>query len=175
MPAARAVQTPLFQIAYFTTTLALFCAIAFLTRAKARRVLGASCAVLVFTALSAPIDTFALRAGFWTYPACASPPHPTLPVYLGQALVFVGCLALVAWRVQRRFGARGVAVLAPSACVAGLVRDLSVAALLPDVIRFGDAPASVLADLGAWAIVVLVALAVPRVVSGAARADALRG
>ena len=76
--------------------------LAWLTRAGTRRIAGALCAVLAFTALSAPIDAVGLRTGMWGYPSCVDPPHPPLPVYVGQALAFVGCLALVGWRVQRR-------------------------------------------------------------------------
>src|SRR5207249_3562092 len=78
-------------------------------------------------------------------------------------------------RGGRRFGSGGVRVLAALVCIGGVVRDFSVAAALPRMIRFGDARASVMADLGAWAIVVLVALVVTRVVAGPASADGLRG
>src|SRR5205807_604071 len=102
-------------------------------------------------------------------------PHPPLAVYLGQALMFVGTIALIGWRVQRRFGAGGIAALTTIVCSLGLVRDLTAAAMLPDVIRFGAMPASAIADVVAWALVVFVALAVTRVIAGSPRADALRG
>jgi hypothetical protein len=149
--------------------------VAFLARANARRVAGAMCSVLMFTALSAPIDTLALEAGWWRYPSCDNPPHPPLPIYLGQAFQFVGCVALIAWRVQRRFGTRGVKRLGAIVCGVGLVRDLSVAAIFPEMIRFGAMPASAIADVGAWAVVVLVAVLVTRIVAGPASSDALRG
>ncbi len=58
--------------------LALFSVVAFLSRANVRRLVGAVCSVLVFTALSAPIDELGARAGLWTYPTCVSPAHPPL-------------------------------------------------------------------------------------------------
>ncbi len=164
-----------FQVVYLAATLALFCVVVVVSRAGARRVAGAVCSVLVFTAISAPIDNLGARWGLWSYPSCANPAHPSLVVYLGQALEFVGTIALIGWRVQRRFGTRGVVVLTAIVCSAGLVRDLSVAAALPSVIRFGPMPASAIADVLAWAIVVFVALAVTRVVAGPAHADAIRG
>jgi hypothetical protein len=166
--------TPLFQVLYPAAMLAAFSGLAWLTRAGTRRIAGALCAVLVFTALSAPIDTVGLRTGMWGYPSCVDPPHPPLPVYVGQALAFVGCLALVAWRVQRRWGARGIAKLAVVVCCVGAVRDFTVAAVLPDVIWIGPAPASVFADMAAWAVVVAVAVGVTRLVAGPADADELR-
>jgi hypothetical protein len=157
-----------------SATLTVFGVVALLTRARARRLAGAMCSVLVFTAISAPIDTVGARAGWWLYPSCHDPPHPPLPVYVGQALVFVGTIALIGWRTQRRFGACGLVALTVLVCGAGLARDLLVAALLPDVIRFGAMPASALADVVAWALVVFVALAVTRAIAGPAHADALR-
>ncbi len=166
--------TTRFQVVYLTATLAVFGIVALLTRAGARRLAGAVCSVLLFTAISAPIDNFGARWGLWSYPSCANPPHPPLAVYVGQAFVFVGTIALIGWRVQRRFGTRGVLWLTAIVCTVGLVRDLSVAARLPNVIRFGPMPISAIADVGAWAIVVLVALSVTRMVAGPAYADALK-
>jgi hypothetical protein len=168
------VFTTRFQIVYLLFTLAAFSAVAFFTRAGVRRLAGAVCSVLVFTAISAPIDNLGARYRLWTYPSCANPPHPPLAVYLGQALMFVGTIALIGWRVQRRFGARGLAWLAAIVCVLGLIRDLSVGAALPDLIRLGPMPASAFADVAAWGIVVTVALVVTRLVAGPASADALR-
>jgi hypothetical protein len=166
--------TPVFQVAYLSVALAVFSGLAFLLRATARRVAGAAVSALAFTAMSGPIDSVGIGARWWSYPSCQDPPHPSLVVYLGQALLFVGCFALVAWRVHRRFGPRAVAVLTGITCVAGLFRDVFVAGLLPDVVRFGTPPASFLADLGAWAVVVGVALSVSRLVAGPPSADALR-
>jgi hypothetical protein len=168
------VFTPTFQVVYAASMLLLFSVVAFFTRATPRRVVGALCSVAVFTALSAPIDTVGLRTGLWSYPSCIDPPHPSLLVYVGQAFEFVGCVALVGWRVQRRFGARGVAVLAAVVCTLGTVRDFSVAAALPQVMRLGPLPGSLIADVLAWGIVVSVALGVMRIVSGPARSDPLR-
>ena len=60
-------------------------------------------------------------------------------------------------------------------CSLGAVRDFTVAAVLPDVIWIGPAPASIFADMAAWAVVVAdVALGVTRLVAGPADADELR-
>lgn len=165
--------TARFQVAYLVATFTIFVAVAALTRARARRIAGAVASVLVFTTLSAPMDELAARLGWWTYPS--SPPHPPLPVYLGQAFVFVGNVALIGWRVQRRFGARGVAWLAMLVCVVGAIRDFVVAAVWHELITFGPQPQALAADVAAWGVVVLVALTVTRLVAGQARADALRG
>src|SRR5262245_33843571 len=117
--------------------LVVFSVVAVISRAGPRRLAGAVCSVVVFTALSAPIDNFAIREGFWIYPSCVDPPHPPLAAYVGQALEFVGTIALIGWRVQRRFGARGLLWMTAIVCGVGLVRDFTVAARLPQWIRFG--------------------------------------
>jgi len=150
------VFTPTFQIVYLAAMAALFATVALLTRAPLRRVAGALGAAALFTALSAPIDDLGASQGWWWYPS--DPPHPPLAIYVGQALEFVGCIALVAWRVRRRFGARGVALLAAAVCILGPIRDFGAAALLPQMIRVGPLPMSLVADIGAWVVVVLVAL-----------------
>jgi hypothetical protein len=88
--------------------------------------------------------------------------------------MFVGNIALIAWRVQRRFGAGGVVVLTAVFCLIGLVRDFTVAAIFPEMIFFGPLPDSALADVAVWAIIVLVALLVSRLVSGPASLDPFR-
>jgi hypothetical protein len=167
--------SPSFQIAYVAFAIVVFVIFVRLTRARARRVFGALASVAVFIALSAPIDNLARRMDWWTYPSCVEPSHPPLLAYVGQALIFVGTTALVGWRVQRAFGGRVLAVLVVLSCLAGLVRDLTVAAIFPQMIRFGGMPASVLADLGAWAMVAIVGLGVTRIVAGPAEDDAPRG
>ena len=73
-----------------------------------------------------------------------------------------------------RTGWRCVSVCPSGKRVGGSLRDFAAAAILPGMIQFGALPASALADVGAWAVVVFVALAVTRLVSGPATADALR-
>jgi hypothetical protein len=112
--------------------------------------------------------------GLWFYPSCVEPTHPPLAVYFGQALIFVGCLALLGWRVQRAFGARGLVVLGVVVCLVGLARDFSAAAFFPEILRFGPSPAAQLADVAAWLVVLTVALVVTRIVAGPASDDAPR-
>lgn len=161
-----AMLTPFQRVAYFTGAFLVFCFVARLTRAPARRIFGALCAVVVYTALSAPIDEFAARHDFWTYPSCHDPAHPTLDVYLAQALEFVGTIALFLWRAARAFGVRGVAVLFVLVLVLGPARDFTVAAVFPWMIHFGPFPTSLMWDIGAWAIVFDVAIVVSRLVAG---------
>jgi hypothetical protein len=161
--------TTSFQLTYLAAAVCSFGFLAVVIRAPGRRILGALASVIVFTALSAPIDDLGGRAGWWFYPSCVDPPHPPLLVYLGQAFCFVGGVALLGWRVQRRWGERGLVALTVVVCGAGLGRDVALAALFPAMIRLGPAPAAQLADVAAWLVVVIVALGVTRLISGPAR------
>jgi len=148
------VFTPRFQAVYIVGTLLAFSVVALLTRAGRRPIAAAVCSVAVFTALSTPIDAFGRVMGLWTYPSG----EPTLVVYVGQSLEYVGCLTLVGWRVHRRFGRRGIVVAACLTCVLGAARDFVFAAVRPDVLHVGPLPWSLLGDVAAWAVVALVAL-----------------
>jgi hypothetical protein len=161
--------SPAFQIGYLVWTLFVFGVVTLVTRPGRRRLLGAVVAIVVFTAISAPIDELAARWNLWTYPECNVPPHPSIAIYLGQSTMFVGCLASIGGRVQRAFGVRGLLVLTVMVLVLGPIRDFGAAAILPDLIRFGPQPAALLGDVAAWAVVVIVALGVTRLVGGPAR------
>ncbi len=159
-----------FQLPYLVVAMGFFAVLALVTRTPRRRIAGALASVVVFTALSAPIDTLGNHAGWWFYPSCVDPPHPPLLVYIGQALIFVGGVALGGGSVQKRWGGRGLAIFAAVVCGAGFVRDMTVAAVFPQIIRLGPAPAAQLADLAAWSVVVMVGLGVTRLVAGPVRA-----
>ena len=158
-----------FQILYLSAMTVVFFVIAYFTRATMKRTAGALAAVAVFTLLSKPMDVTAARHGWWSYPAVVNPP---LLFYVGQALEFVGTTALVGWRVNRRFGWRGVVAVVTWVCGLGLARDLSVAHFSP-VIRFGSGPVPLFADVGAWMIVAGIALGVTRMIAGPAKTDHL--
>lgn len=168
-----ALSLPL-QVAYLAFAALLFCGVAWLTRASTRRCVAALVGVIAFTAASGTIDDVGAHFDLWSYPAWSDPPHPPLGVYLGQSLEFVGVLALISWRVARAHGRRGLVILCVLVVALGLVRDLSVAALFPSLLRFGPAPASWIADECAWAIVLAFAIGIPRAVAGAAATDAPR-
>jgi hypothetical protein len=79
---------------------------------------------------------------------------------------------LISWRVGRRLGGRGLAVLAVAAAVIGPLRDYRVAAMFPNWITFSPGLAPVLAVATIYALLVIVGHAVMRIVSGPAQGDA---
>jgi hypothetical protein len=156
--------SPAFQIAYLVGTSVVFAIVALVTRPTRRRLFGAICAIGVFTAISAPIDEIGARTKLWTYPALQEAGHPSTIIYLGQATIFVGSIALIGWRVHRAYGFGGLVRLTIAVLVLGCIRDFSAAAIFPDLLHFGPQPGALLGDAAAWGAVALVALVVPAIV-----------
>jgi hypothetical protein len=157
-------SSPTFQIAYLVGTSIVFSIVALVTRPTRRRLFGAICAIVVFTALSAPIDELGAKWNLWTCPTLHDPAHPSTIVYFGQATIFVGSIALIGWRVKRAFGIGGLVRFIVAVLVLGCIRDFAGASIFPDLLRFGPQPGALIADAAAWAVVALVALVVPAIV-----------
>ena len=163
--------TPQFQLWSTLAAAGLFGAAVYLTRAKRRRMAGALMATLIFTALNVLWDVAAHEAGWWSYPSQARPFLP-LPVYFAQDLVWGGALGLVGWRIQRRFGLRGVAAFVLLLSVIAAVRDFAYASITK-AIAFGPSPASPLAEFACWATLLAIAQATIRLVGGPSTRDGL--
>ena len=91
----------------------------YFTRASPRRVLGAITAGVLFLLLFMIEET--LPAGLhhfsWTVPV-----PPSTLVY-AEMIPFGGIIALLGWRITRRFGWRGQAAFLLAACIGGPARD----------------------------------------------------
>jgi hypothetical protein len=123
--------------------LAAFVAVAYFIRAKLLRITGAASggAVLGVVALLAVGLGQAQR--WWRVPKAGSS-HFQLLFWLGFA---VSCapVYLITWRVDRRFGGRGLTVCVLAAVLIGPPRDCAFAAMLPDWIVFSPGTAPILA------------------------------
>jgi hypothetical protein len=109
-------QLYLFNFLY----LAIFCVVAILTRATARRIAGAAAGAAVAGVVALAIVALGETVGWW---------HMTIiweSYYL--ALMWIdfalcGFIFLVTWRIARRFGWRGLAVAASVVAIMGPLRD----------------------------------------------------
>jgi hypothetical protein len=151
--------------------LALLAAAAYFTRATWRRVVGALAGGGVVGLVGVGVDALAYALGWWRYPSVQTPYGPPL-VYPAVSLLFAA-LALVGWRVTRRFGWRGQAVFLGGVAVLGVLRDYWWAARLPELIVFGSGLVPALADVLCWAGLAALAQAVMRAVAGSVRGDSL--
>jgi hypothetical protein len=142
----------------------------YFTRPTWRRFLGAfagGAAISVAVLVVFPIGE---AIGLWRTASWTSFSWPLLVLAL---LISSPIVPLVSWRVARRFGRRGLAVMTALFAIIGPPRDYSIAARFPEWITFGPGVAPVLAVTAIYAGVVVLAHAVMRVVAGPADTDPL--
>ncbi len=151
--------------------LAAFVAVAYFTRAKVRRIMGALAGGAVFGLVALLALALGEAQGWWRVPQTGSS-HFQLLLWLGFA---VSCAPtyLILWRVVRRFGGRGLAVCVLASAIIGPPRDYWIAAMFPAWMTFAPGIAPVLADATIYALLVVVGHAVMRMVVGPAQKDSL--
>src|SRR5688572_29622694 len=98
-------QLLLVAFCFYAVVLAV---VAYFTRATWRRFLGALAGGLAVAVVGVGIEVLLQTLGFWHYPSAEQPYGPLL-MYPAIVLAW-GVLALLGWRVTRRFGWRGLAV-----------------------------------------------------------------
>ena len=148
----------------------LLVASAYLTRAGQRRLLGAVAGGAAAAALNIAVDIGANAAHLWRYTE-VSTPHAPLWYYTG-ALMGVSAIALVIWRLARRYGRPGIAAALSAIAILFPIRDFRVATTT-HVIEFSHGFAPWAADGAAAVAVVALAVAVMWVIVGPADGDAL--
>jgi hypothetical protein len=80
---------------------------------------------------------------------------------------------LISWRVARRFGWQGLAVLVVVAAVIGPIRDYRYMATFPEWGSYAEGVAPILAISATYVVMILLGHGVMRLVSGPAKADRL--
>ena len=144
---------------------------AYFTRATRRRVTGALFGGVAVGLVGVVVESLAHAMGWWRYPSVETPCGPPL-MYPVVVLLFAA-LALIGWRVTRRFGWRGQAAFLCAVTIVGTVRDYRVAAWLPEFIVFAPGIGTALVDAACWAGLLALAQAVMRLVAGPVRGDPL--
>ena len=145
------------------------CAAIYFTRATARRALGAVAGGVVVAAVGFGVELACQALGLWHYPSDDTGRGPLL-MYPALALLWA-TLALIGWRVVRRFGWRGEAVFLAAVAVLGTLRDYAGQAL--GTISLAPGVTTVLVELVYWACQTALAQAVMWPVAGPAGADRL--
>lgn len=151
--------------------LAALVAVAYLTRAKVRRIEGALAGGAVFGVVALLAVALGEAQNWWRVPV-ANSLHFHLLLWL---VVAVSCVPvyLAIWRVTRRFGGRGLAVCVLGAAIIGPPRDYYLAAVFPAWIVFSAGIAPILAVATIYALLVVVGYAVMSLVAGPAQGDSL--
>ena len=143
----------------------------FFTRATRRRFLAAVVGGLAVAVVGVGVEFLFQTLGFWYYPSADQLFGP--PLIYPPVVALFAVLALLGWRVTRRFGWRGQAVFLTAVTVVGTFRDYFVAGQALGFIVLAPGVLTVLVDVVCWAGTTALAQAVMRLVAGPADSDPL--
>ena len=105
-------------------------AVAWFTRAAARRVAGALAGGAVVGLAAIGVTALAQVTGWWRVPGFLTPDK--LPVYYLGWAISCAPIYLITWRIARRFGRRGLATVLAAVAVVGPLRDYPFSAVFPE-------------------------------------------
>ena len=150
--------------------LAILVVVAVLTRATARRVAGALAGGALAAALALGMIAHGEEVGWWRFAIAWEPYFLTL-LWIDFALgAFV---FLLTWRIARRFGWRGLAVVLVIATVLGPARDYRYMERFPEWGSYAPGVAPALAISATYVLFGVVGHGVMRLVAGPARGSRL--
>ena len=144
--------------------------VAFFTRATARRIAGALVGGVVVGVVALGADALGERSGWWRM-ALWRP--DILPLVCVGFVVSLAPIYLATWRVARRFGWRGLAVVVALMTVIGPPRDYAYMARFPEWGSYARGVVPVLAIAALYAMMVPIGHALMWLVAGPARTDRL--
>jgi hypothetical protein len=144
--------------------------VAVLTRATWRRIAGALAGGAAAGVAGLGVIALGERVGWWHMAIAWEPYFLTLMLI---DFTVCGFIFLITWRIARRFGGRGLAVVLAVLAVIGPPRDQWYMRQFPEWGHYGPGIAPVLAISASYVILVLVGHGVMRLVAGPAGADPL--
>jgi hypothetical protein len=159
-------QLHLFNVIY----LFVLALVAILTRATPRRIAGALAGAAVFGVVALGIIALGERVGWWHMAITWEPYFLTLLLIDFTVCAFI---FLITWRIARRFGWRGLAVVLVVLAVIGPPRDYWYMRRFPEWGGYGPGIAPILAISATYVIMVLVGHGVMRLIAGPANKDRL--
>ena len=159
-------QLYLFNALYLVLTTV----VAIVTRATPRRIAGALAGAALCGPVGAGIIVVGQTAGWWHIVTVW---QPYWMILMWIDLIVCGYVFLITWRIARRFGARGIAVVLLVAAIIGPVRDYGYMSMFPEWGSYAPGVAPVLAISAAYVILISVGHACMRLIAGPASADPL--
>ena len=162
------------QITIYGTlgTFVVLIIIIYFTHATRRRIAGALAGGLAAGLLIILTDYLAFSLGLWHYSGYTSGIGP-IGYYIPTALFYGAGMALIGWRINRRFGIKGLTVFIILFGLYGSTRDYIYATSSSNVIIFGTGIIPLIVDYIAWVGILIIAQIVMWFVSGPAKADSL--
>jgi serine/threonine protein kinase len=159
------------MVLYAYADIALFGAAVYFSRPTIRRLLGAFAGAAVFLLLFHQLVWAAHLIGWWDYALTDMPPMPVFLPALGLPC-WGTMLALISWRVTRRFGGRGQLAFIGIMSIEGVLRD-RIGAAATGLMVFASGMIPLIGHAIIWALSVVAMQVVMRLVAGAARSDRL--
>jgi hypothetical protein len=150
--------------------LAVTVIVAILTRATARRIVGALAGAAAGGVVGIGVVALGENVGWWHMPINW---EPYFLVLLWIDFTLCAYVFLLTWRIARRFGRRGLAVMAAVAAVVGPPRDRWFMDRFPEWGYYAPGIAPVLAVAATYLLLGVVGHGVMRLVAGPAKADRL--
>ncbi|HML04539.1 MAG TPA: hypothetical protein VK426_02080 [Methanobacterium sp.] len=162
------------QIAIYGTVgiVIILIIIIYFTRATRRRIVGALAGGLAGGLVIALTDYIAFSLGLWYYPDITV--YTQLSYYVPAALLYGSGMALIGWRINRKFGIKGLMSFILLFGVYGSIRDFIVAATSSgSVLTYGPGFVPVIGDYLAWVGLLIIAQIAMWFVAGPAKNDRL--
>jgi hypothetical protein len=150
--------------------LVILAVVAVLTRATPRRIAGALIGAAVAGVAGLGIIAIGESAGWWHMAITWEPYFLTL---MCIGMIPCGFIFLITWRIARRFGGRGLAVVVFVVAVLGPVRDYRYMATFPEWGAYAPGLAPVFATSVAYVILGILGHGTMRLVAGPAAAGRL--
>jgi hypothetical protein len=144
--------------------------VAILTRATPRRIAGALAGGAASGVVTLCLIVLWERLGWWHMVIPRETHFLTLSLMCMTLCAFI---FLITWRIARRFGWRGLAVVLVVLAVIGPLRDQWFIRRFPELGSYGPGIAPILAISASYVVLVLVGHGVMRWVAGPAREDRL--
>jgi hypothetical protein len=150
--------------------LVMLIATAIFTRATFRRIVGALAGAALVGAAALGIVAAGENAGWWHMAITWEPYFLALLWVDGVLCAYV---FLITWRIARRFGGRGLAVIAIAGAILGPPRDYWYMRHFPEWGSYGPGLAPIFAISATYSVLLLVGQGIMRLVSGPAGEDPL--
>jgi hypothetical protein len=150
--------------------LVILAVVAVLTRATPRRIAGALVGAAVAGVAGLGIVAIGESAGWWHM---VIPWEPYFLTLMCIAMIPCGFIFLITWRIARRFGRRGLAVVVLVVAVLGPVRDYFYMAAFPEWGSYAPGLAPLFAISVAYVTLGFLGHGTMRLVAGPAAADRL--
>src|SRR5215467_3219243 len=150
--------------------LVMLIATAVFTRATLRRIAGALAGAAVVGAAALRIVAAGEHAGWWHMAIIWEPYFLAL---LWANLVLCAYASLITWRIARRFGGRGLAVVALAGAILGPPRDYWYMKHFPEWGSYGPGLAPIFAISATYFVLLFVGQGIMRLVAGPAGEDPL--